>query len=70
MGFVKAGWGGRVMFGSDQMNWPGLITPSIDVIRNADYLTLDQKEAILWSNAIRFLKLDDAAMRKRATASN
>ncbi len=66
LGFVNAGWGGRIMFGSDQMNWPGLITPAIDVIRNADYLTLEQKEAILWSNAIRFLKLNDKEMRERA----
>ncbi|MEE4297837.1 MAG: amidohydrolase family protein [Pseudomonadales bacterium] len=65
---VDAGFGGRIMFGSDQMNWPGLITPAIDVIRESPYLTDAEKEAILWSNAVRFLKLDDAEMRKRAAA--
>jgi predicted TIM-barrel fold metal-dependent hydrolase len=66
MSFVNAGWGGRIMFGSDQMNWPGLITPSIDVIRYAEYLTLAQKKAILWSNAIRFFKLNEKEMLARA----
>jgi predicted TIM-barrel fold metal-dependent hydrolase len=63
---VDAGWGGRIMHGSDQMNWPGLISRSIEIIRNSAYLSDEQKEAILFSNAVRFLKLDPQEIRRRA----
>src|SRR5690606_15798054 len=35
---VKAGFGDRVMFGTDQLLWPGLMAHSISIINNADYL--------------------------------
>ena len=36
---VEAGYGDRIMFGSDQMIWPGIIEPSIQVIEQAPFLT-------------------------------
>lgn len=54
---VEAGFGKRVMFGSDQMTWPGIIEPSIEVIESARFLTKEQKRDILYNNAARFLRL-------------
>lgn len=55
---VDAGFGDRVMFGTDQMVWPGLMAYSISIIQNADYLSPAQKRDILYNNAARFLRLD------------
>ncbi|MDE3186968.1 MAG: amidohydrolase [Acidobacteriota bacterium] len=55
---VDAGFEDRVMFGTDQMEWPKLMAYSISVIQNADYLTPEQKRDILYNNAARFLRLD------------
>ena len=55
---VKAGFGDRVMFGSDQLLWPGLMAYSISIIQNADYLTPQEKRDILYNNAARFLRLE------------
>lgn len=55
---VKAGFSDRVMFGTDQLLWPGLMAYSISVIQNADYLTSQEKRDILYNNAARFLRLD------------
>lgn len=54
---VEAGYGDRVMFGSDQMIWPGIIEPSIEAIEQAPFLTEAQKRDILYNNAARFLRL-------------
>lgn len=55
---VEAGFGDRVMFGTDQMIWPKLMETSIAVIDRASYLTPQQKRDILYNNAARFLRLD------------
>lgn len=55
---VEAGFGDRIMFGSDQMVWPGVIERSIDVIEGAPSLTAEQKRDILYNNAVRFLRLE------------
>lgn len=55
---VDAGFEDRVMFGTDQLGWPKLMTYSISIIQNADYLTPKQKRDILYFNAARFLRLD------------
>lgn len=55
---VEAGFEDRVMFGTDQLAWPGLMAYSIGIVQNADYLTSDQKRDILYNNAARFLRLD------------
>jgi predicted TIM-barrel fold metal-dependent hydrolase len=57
---VEGGFEDRVMFGTDQMVWPKLMTYSISIIQNADYLTPEQKRDILYNNAARFLRLDKA----------
>jgi uncharacterized protein len=57
---VEAGFEDRVMFGTDQMEWPKLMSYSISIIQNADYLTPEQKRDILYNNAARFLRLDTA----------
>lgn len=59
---VDAGFGKRIMFGSDQMVWPETIERSIAVIREAPFLSADQKRDILYNNAARFLRLDDATI--------
>ena len=55
---VRAGFIDRIMFGSDQMNWPGLIDEGIDAINDAPFLSYDQKKMILHDNAARFLRLE------------
>ena len=61
---VKAGFGDRVMFGTDQLIWPGLMAHSISIIQNADYLTSSQKRDILYNNAARFLRFSDEKIAK------
>lgn len=54
-----AGYLDRVMFGSDQMKWPYAIEKSIDFLNSLDFLTEEDKEGIFYSNAARFLKLEE-----------
>ena len=54
---VQAGFHRRIMFGSDQMNWPDAIEEGIAAIETADFLTEEQKRDILYNNAARFLRL-------------
>jgi hypothetical protein len=54
---VDAGFADRVMFGSDQMVWPGTIERAIGVIDEAPFLSKEQKRAIFYNNAARFLRL-------------
>ena len=49
--------GPRVMFGSDQMVWPGVIERSIAVIDEAPFLDAVAKRHVLYNNAARFLRL-------------
>jgi hypothetical protein len=58
-GIVESGFGNRVMFGSDQMVWPGVIERSIAVIEEAPFLSEAQKRDILYHNAARFLRLSE-----------
>ena len=54
---VDAGYGKRIMFGSDQMIWPETIPVAIASITEAKFLTAGQKRDILYNNAARFLRL-------------
>lgn len=54
---VRAGFGDRIMFGSDQMSWPETIGLAINAIQSASFLAERQKQDILYNNAARFLKL-------------
>lgn len=58
-GIVEAGFGNRIMFGSDQMVWPGVIERSVNVILEAPFLSENQKRDILYNNAARFLRLSE-----------
>jgi len=49
----------RILYGSLQMVWPNVIGRSVNAIRNADYLTTEDKHAILWGNAVRLLDLEN-----------
>lgn len=61
---VDAGFGKRVMFGSDQMVWPDAIGRGIESIESADFLTEEQKRDILYHNAARFLRLENDEINK------
>ncbi len=64
---VEAGYGDRIMFGSDQMIWPGVIEPSIKAIEDAPFLSAAQKRDIFYNNAARFLRLtEEEKARHRA----
>lgn len=56
---VAAGFGKRILFGSDQMVWPETIGRSIDVINEAPFLSDEEKRDILFNNAARFLRLSE-----------
>lgn len=61
---VDAGFGNRIMFGSDQMVWPEAIERSIAAIEQAPFLSKTQKRDILYNNAARFLRLDAATIAR------
>ncbi len=54
---MDAGLGKRIMFGSDQMQWPEVIDDAIDAIESAPFLSDEQKRDIFYNNAVRFLRL-------------
>ena len=57
---VEAGFGKRIMYGSDQMVWPGMIDRSIAAVQEAPFLSYVQKRDILYGNAARFFRLEAA----------
>ncbi len=59
-----AGFGNRIMYGTDQMVWPDVISVGIESVNNADFLTLDQKEDIFFDNAAEFLELSEDEIAK------
>lgn len=60
---VNAGFGKRIMYGSDQMVWPNSIERSIAAITEAPFLSETQKRDILYNNAAKFLRLDEAQIQ-------
>ena len=68
-GIVEAGYADRVMFGSDQMIWPGIIEPSIQSIEEAPFLSPEQKRDILYNNAARFLRLTKEEIARHHSSS-
>jgi len=55
---VEAGFGKRIMFGSDTSMWPQTLAIGIEAIESADFLSETQKRDIMYNNAARFLRLD------------
>lgn len=54
---TDAGFGKRILFGSDQMVWPQTIGLAIETVNSAPFLTRQQKEDIFYNNAARFLRM-------------
>ena len=66
---VEAGYGKRIMFGSDQMVWPQAMEVAIDSITEAPFLSEEQKRDILYNNAARFLRLSKEQIGRHHTVS-
>jgi uncharacterized protein len=54
----------RVMFGSDQMQWPEAIALAIDRVNRLDFLTVAEKQDIFYDNAAKFLGLSAAEIAR------
>ena len=61
---MRAGFGKRLMFGSDHMYWPEFIGMAVEAIDSATFLTPSEKRDIFYGNAVRFFKLEQVAERK------
>lgn len=57
-GLVRAGFGRRLMFGSDPMIWPEAIGRAIEGVDSAPFLSAAEKRDIFCGNAATFLRLD------------
>ncbi|MGH7507928.1 MAG: amidohydrolase family protein [Gemmatimonadales bacterium] len=55
---TEAGYGQRIMYGSDQALWPGRVSSTVEAIESAEFLSPAQKRDILCANAARFLRLE------------
>ncbi len=62
---VQAGFGKRVLFGSDQMVWPEALEIAIQSIEKANFLSPEEKRDILYNNAARFLRLSPEEIRRQ-----
>lgn len=56
---IVAGFGKRLLFGSDQMVWPEAIGMAVEGIESAAFLTEEEKRDIFYKNAVRFLRLEE-----------
>jgi uncharacterized protein len=54
---VDAGFARRIMFGTDNLQWPASIGIAVAAINSASFLTAEQKRDIFYNNAARFLRL-------------
>lgn len=63
-GLIRAGVGKRIMFGSDQMQWPSAIGAGIEAINSATFLTDAQRSDIFYNNAATFLHLSKEEVAK------
>jgi predicted TIM-barrel fold metal-dependent hydrolase len=61
---IDAGFGDRIMYGSDEMVWPQTIDIGIETVNAAAFLTAAQKEDIFYNNAARFLRLSKEEINK------
>lgn len=63
-GLVDAGFGKRIMFGSDQMIWVETISDGIEAVNTASFLSAQEKADIFFNNAARFLELSEEEISK------
>ncbi len=61
---VNAGFGDRLLFGTDQIFWPGALGLAIEKVKDAPFLTDQQKRDILYNNAACFLGLSEEQIAK------
>ncbi|MDX1618374.1 MAG: amidohydrolase family protein [Balneolaceae bacterium] len=61
---MDAGFGKRIMFGTDQMIWPGAIGLAIKTVQGTPFLSEEEKRDILYNNAARFLELSDKTIAR------
>ena len=61
---MDAGFGKRILFGSDQMIWPEAISMAINTVKEAEFLSEEELRDILYNNAVRFLELTPEEMAK------
>ena len=62
---MRAGFGKKIMFGSDQMYWPEGLGLAVEGIESAPFLSPAEKRDIFYNNAVRFLKLEESGTRKK-----
>ncbi|WP_407524343.1 amidohydrolase family protein [Lacibacter sp. MH-610] len=67
---VDAGYGDRILFGTDQIVWPDTIDDAVESVNSADFLTIKQKEDIFYNNAARFLGLSTEEIAKHKAVHN
>lgn len=58
-GLIDAGFGKRIMYGTDQMAFLGTFDQGIESIQSAPFLSLEQKADIFYNNAAQFLNLTE-----------
>ena len=61
---MGAGFGKRIMFGTDQMLWPEAISIAVKTVKEVPFLSEDEKRDILYNNAARFLELSKETVAK------
>lgn len=61
---VRAGFGDRIMFGTDQFGFPEITARAIAAINAASFLTSAQRRDIFYNNAARFFRLSPAQIAK------
>ena len=54
---MDAGFGKRLMYGSDQMAWEDAITLSIESVEKAPFLSEAQKQDVFYNNAASFYNI-------------
>lgn len=54
---VRAGFGDRIMFGTDQFGYPEIMARAVAAIESAPFLSAAQKRDIFYHNAARFFRL-------------
>lgn len=54
---MRAGFGKRLMFGTDQMYWPEGISMAVEAVSSAPFLSAEEKQDIFYNNAAKFYRL-------------
>ncbi|MBC2839541.1 amidohydrolase family protein [Robiginitalea sp. SC105] len=68
-GLVDAGFGNRIMYGTDQMVFMGTFDQAMENVNSAPFLSAEQKADIFYNNAAAFLNLtpEEIALHKELT---